>query len=328
MKASKRIFCALLAICLVLGFAACGEKPKTDEKINIALIKGPSGIGMLKLMNEYDEKYDFKVSSSPDEIPAYLSSKEVDIAACPLNVAANLYQKKNGDIEMIAISTLGVLYLVDTTGEINSVADLSGKKISSTGEGASPQYILEFILKENGIDPKKDVEIDYYSENSQLATLTSSKKNVTISLLAEPFATVAIENGEGLTRAIDLTEEWNKLAQKNGTMGTLAQGCVVVRKDFLKANPKAVADFLKEYEESINYVESNPDGAALLAHENEFFASLSIAKASIPNCNIDFITGEEMKKIANQNLKVLFDANPSSVGGAMPDDNFYYIYLK
>jgi NitT/TauT family transport system substrate-binding protein len=330
MKISKKIIAAMLAAIILLSLAGCG-KPAADAAktpVNIATLKGPTGIGMVNLMEESDKKttandYTFTLEAAPTDIVPLISTGAADIAACPLNVAATLYNKTNGGVQILAINTLGVLYILEQGDTIKSVADLKGKTIYSSGQGSTPEYILNFVLTSNGLDPKKDVTVEYKADHSELAALAASG-SVQICLLPEPFVTTVLSKNDKLRNALDMTVEWAKASAKEGVDSTLAMGCIIVRKDFAQKNPDAVKSFMAEYKASVNFVQNNVSAAAELVAKREIIASADLAKKAIPTCSIVFIDGAQMNLIAKQNLDVLFIANPASIGGAQPSDDFYY----
>lgn len=330
MKRIKTIFALLLASVFLLLTACTGNTaqdgtatPPEIQKADIATLKGPTGMGMVQLIDDTDH-YAFQILGAPSEIPSLLLTGEVDIAAMPLNLAATLYQKNRDSIQMLAIHTLGVLYIMENGSSIQQLSDLRGKTIHATGQAATPQYVLEFVLRANGLDPEKDVRITWHAEHSELATLAAAG-SVDIYMLPEPnVSTVMKQSKAGNTRiALDMTEEWNRALQKDGKTGELAQGCLVVRKAFYQEHPETVSAFLTAYEKSVNFVNNDVDAAGKLIAEKGFIPNAEIAKQAIPNCNIVLIRGVEMRNIAQQNFQALFDANPSAVGGAIPDDNFY-----
>lgn len=224
---------------------------------------------------------------------------------------------------MIAINTLGVLSVLENGDSVKSVADLKGKKIGATGQGSTPEYILNYILTANGIDPQKDVEITYYQEHAELATMLLEGK-VDIAMLPEPNVTTVLTKNPDIRTALDLTEEWEKATAQNGSQTSLAQGCLIVRSEFLNEHPETVKAFLAAYKKSVEFTNSNIEDAAAVIESSGILPSAQIAAKAIPNCNIVYIDSDEMVSVAKSNLEVLFNANPASVGGAMPDDNFYY----
>lgn len=306
-----------------------GDAPKTT--VNVATLMGPTGIGMTKLMDD-DEKgssandYNFTVATSPDQIVAAISNATdpIDIAACPINLASTLYKKTNGAVQIAAINTLGVLYILENGNTINSISDLKGKTLYATGQGSTPEYILNYILEANGLTPGEDVTINYVAEHAELATMIATGK-VDLAMLPEPNVTSARVQNSDLRIALDVTEEWGKATALNGDgESELVQGCIIVRKEFAENNPEALEAFLEEYKASVDYVNANVDEASTLCETYGIIPKAAVAKMAIPNCNITFVKGAEMKELAQSNLQILFDANPSSIGGAMPADDFYY----
>ncbi len=351
-KYSVMIMAMLLSLAMVMGLAACtpandtdnGDatttatptsgvqstpEPATKTNIRIVGLKGPTGLGMSKLMAENEagtaaNNYTFTLSSATDEVSAMVVKGEVDIAAVPTNLAANLYQKTNGQWQLAALNTLGVLYIMENGNTINNIQDLKGKTIYASGAGATPQYILEFILKQNDIDPEKDLTIHWSSEHSEVVALCASNQ-ASIALLPEPNVTTLQTKNADFRIALDITAEYEAACTAAGIKDNfLSMGCVIVNKEFAENNPEAVASFMTEYKASIEYVNANVDAAATLAVKYEIIGAEAIAKKAIPNCNITFISGAEMKTGIKQFYQVLFDANPKSVGGSLPDDDFYY----
>ena len=339
MKTLKKLTATFMAITMVFALAACG-KDKTDETtaqsttaapktvINIASLKGPTGMGIVQLMQAdavggAANDYNFTLEASPTDIVPLMTTGAVDIAACPLNMAATLYNKTDGDVQMLCINTLGVLYILEQGDSITSIADLKGKTIYSSGQGASPEYILNFILTANGIDPNEDVTVEFKAEHSELAALAATDKEG-IYVLPEPFVSTVTGKNPKLKNVLNLTTEWEKACEINGTPSKLAMGCLIVRTKFAQENPEAIKSFLKEYQSSIDYVNDKANEAGELIAHYEVIPSAQLAQKAIPTSNIVFIAGSEMKDIALQNLNVLFVANPQSIGGAEPKDDFYF----
>lgn len=319
-KITSLLLAAFMCISAVLTLGSC--KKTSDEKTNVYMIVGPTGIGAVSLLEKSSAEtpdtkgnYHFELVEQ-SEITAKITNHEADIAALPTNVASTLYAKNKGEIVVLAVNTLGVLYILDVTGEINSVSDLSGKKIYSTGQGANPEYILKYILEKNGVD---DAEIEFLSDNSELATKMISG-DVQIALVPQPVATQVTVKNPNVKIALDMTKEWEKV----GGDSALMMGCVVTTKEYLENHKKEVNTFLDEYKASIESVLSDIENAASLCEKHGIIASAAIAKKAIPYCNLCFITGDEMEKALSGYLGVLFEANPASVGGALPDSDFYY----
>lgn len=319
----------LLLAMLIASVSACAPTPNNDDTpeetvtVNVAGMTGPTGIGLVSMMNklENDKNYNFSLYATGGEIVAKLVKGELDIAALPSNVAAINFNKNNEFIKVIAINTLGVLSILEKGDTIKSVADLKGKTIlvPASGKGATPEYALNYILSQNGIDPKNDVTIEWKSEVTEIiAALKTGAAN--IAMLPQPAATNAKNNVEGLNTALDLNEEWNKI----GGDSKLVTGVIVVRAEFLNQHPKAVEAFLDEYKLSTEFATTNVEETAKLVAKYSI-ANEAVALKSIPYCNITFIAGEEMKTALSAYLQTLYNENPASVGGTMPSESFYYV---
>lgn len=335
------LLCAALTLSLLAG---CGPKntgngsasgsdstsqstsQNTEDRtqVDFMVLSGPTGVGAAKLLSDNDagttlNDYNAEVVTENGQIQTALTSGEVDIAAIATNVAANLAAQSDGSIQMLAVNTLGVLYILDKNVGITSLADLSGKTIYATGKGANPEYILNYLLTQNGVDPTTDVTIEWLTAEEVSAKMISSDSAVC--MLPVPAATALMAKDSAVKQAISLSDAWDELGN-----GSLAMGCVVARTEFIEENPQAVADFLTEYEASINYMkdEANVDTASELVAQYKITPSAAIAAAAIPQCNLTFASGQEMKDLVEGYFSVLFQANPASIGGRMPYDSFYY----
>lgn len=315
----KRIVAMITAAVMLFSlaaFAACSKK-QDDTEIRIAALKGPTGMGMVKLADKQNyPNYTVSIEASPDALNPRIISGEVDVAAVPVNLASVLYNKLDGDISVLAVSTLGVLYVVEAGSEVNSVADLAGKTVYATGQGATPEYILNYLLDKNGV--AWSVEVNYVGEHAALATMLADG-SAEIGMLPEPNVTSTLAGNDNLRIALNLTEEWNKVCSTE-----LVQGVVIARKSFVNEHPEAIEQFLREYEKSSAFVNENIDEAAKLIVDAGILGNVEIAKKAIPNCNISFSKGEAMHKAVEGMLTVLFEANPKSIGGKLPDKDFYY----
>ena len=295
------------------------------ELPDFMVLSGPTGVGAAKLMadNEAAAQEDKVLASAVVEadnqvVSSALINGDADIAAVATNVAANLVNKNEGSIQVLAVNTLGVLYILEKGDAVTSMADLAGKTVYATGEGANPQYVLNYLLTENGVDPA-DVDIQWMTAQEVTAQMVSSEDG--ICMLPVPAATALMIQDAGVRQALSLTDEWSKVSD-----GQLAMGCIVARTDYIEENPLGVENFLAAYEDSIAYM-SNPDNlddAAELVAQYGITANAAIAKAAIPQCNLTCLTGDEMKAVLETYYQVLFDADPASIGGALPDASFYY----
>ncbi len=302
----------------------------TSEKkdVSILSLKGPTAMGLTKFMSDVDagldfnHNYQFTIASAIDEVTPQLIQKKVDIAAIPANLSSVLYNRTEGQIRVLAINTLGVLYLVENGESISSISDLAGKTIYASGKGATPEYNLNYVLKNNGIDPETDVTIEWKSEHGECLSALASTEN-SIALLPQPFVTVAQNKVEGLRIALDLTAEWDALQEGKENPSALITGVVVAQASFVEENPEVVTDFLANYAVSAAYVNANVEEAAILVGDYDI-VDANVAKKAIPACNITFITGSELQEKLSGYLTVLFEENPASVGSSLPADDFYY----
>ena len=312
----KKLTALILIACMAAAlFAGCGTKATTPA--NIGTLQGPTGMGMVTLMgDEFSSKYNITIESAPDAVVGKIINGELDIAAVPVNLAATLYNKTEGNIMMIAVNTLGVLYVLEDGETVNSMADLAGKTLYATGQGSTPEYMLSYLLEKNGLTDS--VTVEYKAEHSELATLMASGE-VKLGMLPEPNVTATMAKNENLRVALDLTKEWKDAAGVEPV-----QGCIVVRKDYFEQNQAVVRLFLKEYEAAVNYTKANQAETAALMEKYGIIGSAAIAEKAIDQCNIVCYRDEAMRTAAEAMLQVLFDANPKSVGGALPGDDFYY----
>ena len=289
--------------------------------VRVVALKGPTAMGLVKLADEGCNTLDieFEMKAAPDEIAPMVAQGTADIFCVPANLASVLCNKTEGKVKAVAINTLGVLYICENGDTVKSVADLKGKTIYSAGKGSTPEYALNFILQSNGIDPANDVTIEWKSEHAECLEAMLKGENC-VAMLPQPFVTTAQTKNDAVRVALDLTKEWDNL----GLDSSLITGVAIVRTDFAESNPKELNDFLKEYASSVDFVNSNiEEGAALIGKYD--IVPEAVAQKAIPNCNIVCITGNEMKEKLSGYLQVLMDNDPASVGGALPDDSFYYI---
>ena len=316
----KKLLLSAIALMMVLALA-CGAA--ADDKVNVYALKGPTGIGMVGVMEDHAEEYAFTLAGAPDEIVAAIASGSADIAACPTNLAAVLYKKTSGNVQLLALNTLGVLHVVSSDDSITSFADLAGRKVYATGQASVPEYVINYILEANGLTDK--VEIEYVAEHSEQATLLAAGK-AEIGILPEPHVTSALMQNDSLKTVIDVTAAFKEAAAKAGNPDMeLSMGCVIVRRDFAEANPEKVAAFLDAYSASVAMVNSDTDAASQLVEKHGVMPKAAVAKRAIPNCHIVFVEGEAVRTQIEPLYEVLLAANPASIGGALPDDGFYYV---
>ena len=335
MKHIKSIISLLLALTMALSLTACGTQADTEPQqpddtpapaeVNLYVLSGPTGIGAMNLWaaadaGETQNTYHITMPGANDEVVAAISNGDADIAAVATNLAATLYNKTSGGVTVLAVNTLGVLSLLGNGQEVATIADLAGKTIYAPGQGANPEYILRYVLTGNGLDPDKDVTIRFVGEGSELLTVWQTDPEAVI-MAPQPVATSILMQNENARTLFNMTDEWDRVS---GGDSTLMMGCVIVRNEFLQENPGAVALFLQEYAASIEKAQSDVEGTAALCEQYGLIPKAALAQKAIPSCGLTFVTGAEMKSALSGYLQVMFDADPKSVGGAMPGDDFYY----
>ena len=344
----KKLISGVTALALCFSLAACtgsesASQPESSEPaaeatatpeapaeeatpetsgtaLRVAGLKGPTTMGLCNLINDTKDtgEYEFTMYGAADEIVPLLVKGDLDAAAVPANLAATLYQRTEGQVEVACINTLGVLYILEQGDTVQSVADLKGQTILTTGKGTTPEYVLRYVLTENGLDPDTDVTIEYFSEATEaLAQLQAGKG--TIAMLPQPFVTSALSQVEGLRVALDMNTEWEAVAGSK-----LVTGVLVARKDAIDRDPAAFEAFLDGYAASVEAANTDIEGTAALCEQYGIVAKAALAQKALPECNIVFETGDEMKTDLVNYFQVLYDADPSSVGGEMPGDDFYY----
>ena len=328
MKLTKLISIVLIALLLCAAFAACTPEPApADASVpNIMVLNGTTGFGMAKLISDNNaltdaKPYSVSVETDASNITASLISGACDIAALPTNAAANVAQKTNGGVKVIAVNALGVLYVMSNTETqtISSFADLKGKTVYCPAQ--NPTFLFKAICEANGLEVGKDIIIDNtYAQPADLRTALVSGV-VDLAVLPEPMVTIAKAGNASLTASLDLTAEW----EKHFPADSLMQGCVVVRTEYLEAHPTVVTKFLQDYKASIEYVNQNPTEAGEMIVAAGIFAQAPVAAKAIPNSNICYIDGAEMKAGLQKFYEVLLATAPASIGNALPAEDFYYV---
>lgn len=348
---AKSLITALLVFCSLCLFTACSDggqpevqqqdtgaadaaqqpAPETvdtiqpnltpDHTFSLTLLKGPTGMGAAPLLGQSsrgmtENGYDVTIAATPDQAASSLVKGETDLAALPINLAANLYQKLDGDLQILAVNTLGVLYVLENGDSVQTVQDLDGKTLYATGQGSTPEYILNAILAGNGL---QNVTVEYLSEHSELAAwLVEGKAD--LGMLPEPNVSVALQKSQQLRRALDLTAAWEALYPD----APLVQGCIVAKKSLIETAPEAIDAFLAEYRQSVDYAIDEPQNAGWYMAEFGILDNADIAEQAIPNCNLCCITGTEMQQAADHMFQILYEADPAAIGGELPAADIYY----
>ncbi len=319
MKKKLKYFIVAAVMLFVLGGCAQAAPAQNDTQVRVGSLKGPTSIGLVKLIHEQENNpYTFTMETQADVIIAGMASGDLDIALIPANVASVLYKKTNGGIEAIDINTLGVLYMVSGNADIASLEDLAGKTVYTTGAGSTPEYVLRYLLSEKGLSDS--VKIEFKSEAAEVAAQLAADPSC-VGMLPQPFVTAALAQNDQLSIVMDMTKEWDAL--NNGSR--LLTGVTVVRKAFLEENKEAVLSFLKDHEDSVDFVNTQTETAAEYTAEAGIIEKAPVAQKAIPFCNIVCISGSEMKDALSGYLQILFEQDPASVGGQLPADDFYGI---
>lgn len=296
--------------------------------VRAVALKGPTAMGLVEFMDQVDKgeatdnNYSFDIAASVDEVVPKIAKGEVDIAAVPANLASVLYNNTNGEVRVLAINTLGILYICETGNSVQTAADLKGKTIYAAGKGATPEYALSYILESNGLVPGQDVTIEWKSEHAECIAAMAQNPDA-IAMLPQPFVAAAQAKNADIRVALDLTKEWDALQKDASAPSALVTGVAVARASFIEENPQAVQAFMEHYRESVDFVNANVDQAAALVGSYDIVPE-GVAKKALPGCNIVFLSGSDMKDKLSGYLNVLSQQNPQSVGGSLPADDFYY----
>ncbi|MBF8983950.1 ABC transporter substrate-binding protein [Lutibacter sp. B2] len=322
----KKILSVLIVIILLFSIGGCSKQEDSYKKeiVNIAGLKGPTSIGMIKMFEEKpllgeNLESEYEVAQSPDILVSKLLSKEVDFAALPTNVAAKLYNKKVG-YELVAVNTWGVLYIMTQDEDIKDWNDLKGKHINAIAKGSTPDIVFRYLLEKHGLNPETDVTLDYTLGHIELAQSMVAGK-VKIALLPEPFVTMVKMKNKEASIAMNIQDEWKNTL---GVENAFPQGCLVVRKEFAQKQPDAVERFLEEYKKSIDWVNENKEEAGVLVEKYGIGMKAKMAEMAIPRCNISFKDAKNAKKSVEDYFKVIYDFSPKDIGGKLPDEDFYY----
>ncbi len=325
---------AMLAGC---GNNADGSSDPVGAKtaVNVTAIAGPTGVGLVSLMDKDAQgtsanDYTFNVVTAPEQAVAAITNGSADIAAVPTNLAASLFKKTGGKVQVLAINTMGVLHILANGSKVETVKDLKGKTIYTSGQGANPEYILKYVLERNGLTPGKDVKIEFVADNDTLATLMING-TAKIAMVPEPKASAVLAQNKDVKRVLNMSAEWQKKDGKippaSELTSSLLMGCVIARTEFVEKNEQAVKDFMAEYKTSIETVTADIDAAATLCETYKIIPKAAIAKAAIPHCGLTYLDGLTMRRELHNYFNVLYGYNPDSIGGALPGVDFYY-YAK
>lgn len=315
----KNLFFSVLFVTLIVLLASCAagtQQPQTPaQPIKVATLAGPTGMGIVQLID--NEAYEVEIYNTPDQITPKVISGEVDVATIPSNVAAVLYNKMQGGIKIVAVNTMGVLYILENGDSVNNIGDLPGKVLYSTGQGATPEYAIDKIIAHNGID---NVEVKYMGAHADLANAMAAG-DVDLALVPEPFVSTILAKNPDVSVKIDLNDEWRKIF---GDDAGMPMGVTIVSSAFAD-DSEAMQRLIRDYGESVEYVVNETEKAAVDIAAKEIVGTKEIAKSAIPRCGISFVTDAACAKILDNYFELMYLSNPDSVGGHIPGEDIYFI---
>jgi NitT/TauT family transport system substrate-binding protein len=301
--------------------------PDQNLEMKIYALNGTTALGLAQMIQNAKDgtdsmNYNISLHAAADAVTGPILSGECAIAALPTNVAVKLYHKSQGKIQLLALNTLGVLYLLQTPGEnIASLEQLKGKTIYLPGAGSNPEYITAALLNKAGLKVGEDVTLDtttYSSPDALQAAMIAGQAKLAV--LPEPKVSVITTQKQDITVALDLTQEWEKINGAN----TLVQGCLVVNTAFAKAHPAEVKKFLEDYKASVEFIKAGTDDAINMIVNAGILPKAAIAKKALPKCNLCYFAGEDMKLVMNPFCEAIFAQSPASIT-QLPDASFYYV---
>ena len=324
-KVLSVLMIALLSVTCIFAAGAKEDayvSPVEEElpPMKIVSLKGPTSMGLVEMMDENrdGEDYLFTIEAAPTAVVPMVVKGEFDAACIPANLASVLYNKTNGKVQVAGINTLGILYIAENGDSVHSVEDLRGKTIIASGKGATPEYALNYILNAYGLEPGKDVFIEWKAEHAECLGALNANEGA-VAMLPQPFLTTGLMKNPSIRVALDLNDLWEEKIGKQ-----LLTGVVIIQKEYAEAHEERVREFLDDYAESVEFVQENRAEAAALIGEFGIFPE-KVAFKALPDCNIVFISGEEMKDALVPYLDILAEQNPMAVGGKVPADDFYII---
>lgn len=330
MKNFKRIFALLMAAVVLFSLASCKDNTDNGEtvpeettsyiresKTRIAVLDGIDVLGTAKIKLSRDYAYTVTTCGSAEEIMNTVTEGKADLAALPLDLAAKLYNSTNGGVKIIAVNVLGAVHLLTGDSGVTSLADIKGKTVYATGKGGYCEYFINAVLTQNGIDPEKDVKIEY-KEQDELAALALDG-TAKLCFVPEPYATRIVRENKEMKRLVDLNGLWEK---STGTKPV--QSVVIARTEYIEKNPEYIETFLFHNEVSLNYLSSEDNQGINFLSENGYFSSFDLAAATVSASNLVFMKGEDMKPLIKGTFEAFYAVDPASVGGAIPDDGIFH----
>ena len=311
---------AVLMLAVSLPFVCMAENAaESNAPLRVAGLKGPTGMALAHMITVDEGNYDLTLVAAPAEVNALVISGQVDAAAVPINAGAVLYNKTEGGVRALSLITRGMLYVLENGDTIHSAADLEGRDILNAGQSATPEYVMNYILDTNGVKANMTFEAEHAAVASKAIEGLAD-----VVMLPEPLVTQVLMKNPNFRKALDVTEEFTAAARKNGNADAqLSMSVVIVRKEYLEKNPEKVARFMKDLKASIAFANENVSEAAQEIAALEIIPSAAIAEKALPSCSLVFVSGADMQAQAAPLYDILFAANPASVGGKVPDAEYY-----
>jgi NitT/TauT family transport system substrate-binding protein len=309
---------------LVLILAACNSSTKTQnqQQVTIATLKGPSSMGMIRMIDSLAnaESKDFKVVilNEPIQVRKMMIDGTADFAILPTTMAAILYNK-GLEYRLIAIPVWGTLYLFGSDSTIRSWSDLKGKKVNVMAKGMTPDVLFRYLLEKNGVDPDKDLTLDYsFPTHIDLANAVAAGQ-AKIGVISEPLVSLVMQRNKEVRPIFDLNTEWEKILNT-----PIAQTALIAKKSLIEKNPQLVEQFIASYQKSTQWVNSNPDSAAALIVKYGVLPNVEVARNAIPRSNLKFVRAKSEMAQVGEYLSIFYQMNPEIIGGKVPDESFYY----
>ncbi|MDX9846980.1 MAG: MqnA/MqnD/SBP family protein [Tenuifilaceae bacterium] len=311
----------LLFLLISTIFLGCNQGSKSKDYVTIATLKGPSAMGMIKLIDSLnhtsDKRIRVEILNEPIQVRKMVIDGTADFAILPTTMAAILYNR-GIDYQLAAIPVWGTLYLFGTDTTITAWNMLRGKTINLMGKGMTPDVLFKHLLIENGINPDVDVRLDYrFPTHIDLANAVAAGQ-AKLGVISEPLVSLVMERNSKIKAIFDLNAEWQKVMDM-----PIAQTAFLVKGELANANKELVDRILKSYDYSTQWVNQNPDSAAHLIVKYDILPSVEVARKSIPRSNLYFSRVRSIRMEIESYLNVFYQMNPDIVGGRLPDENFY-----
>lgn len=314
----KKFLVMLVLLVIILPSTGGAE---TAEPVKVAALAGTTGLAMVRLMEQPaigGYPCNFQVYKSPDLVLGKLIAGEVDIAGLPTNMASILYNK-GVEIQLVSIIGWGVMYVVSTDSDLKSWKDLKGKEIYLSSKGAVSDILFQYLAGKNGLNAEQDFKIQYIASAVEIAQLAASGK-VSTAVLPEPWVTEVLEKNPRMKIVLDCQKEWKRVERQTVTY---PQTCVVVQKKFAREHPEVLKGFLKELDQSIQWLNHNSKAGGVLAEKYVQISATAVEKG-LPRCNLKYASALKARLAVNRFLERLGEFSKESIGGKVPDEGFYY----